>query len=378
MGIDLTIPGDPAAIRSLAEWLDPKLNNPVNDLHQRVKTTSFMSWDYWRGETATAFRETTDAIAKGIDPVDSYIADAAEVFRAYSERLRRGKEKFAEYGESAKNTWLTVVGPIIAPPIAPQQFFTKPGSPPPIQRGPNGECIVQRPPGAYEESLELYKKIANDVGTWWGDLENWVDEHIVLLMTRVEEFQKLTNAFAALQKGNYVALSFLLNRTAAQWEGNLTFFEGEAKKTQGLYESHNQRLRSGDPRIRSAAEKMSKPELRAARHALASEVGKLKVGTKIIPLVGPAIDVVSGGVEIANGGSPSTVVVGVASGVGGGVVAGAVITGTVVAAPVVVTAVAVTAASVAAAEGSRWLWEHGVSLDVREAIDSGDFGYIIR
>ncbi len=196
---------------------------------------------------------------------------------------------------------------------------------------------------------------------------------MVPLINRITDFQPLADVLETLEIGNSVVLNSVLNRDGMNWESSLQLFEDKAKAAQSAYETYSERLRSGDPRIRSAAESTTKPELRAARDVLDSEVGNLRRGTKIIPLVGPAIDIVSAGIDVASGGSASSAVVGLAGGAAGTAVGGLVLSG-----PPGWVAIGLAAIGAAAAWGSQWAWESGVPLDVREAIDAGDFDYAFK
>lgn len=369
MGINLEVPGDPGSIRSLADWLKPKASDAVNDLHKRLKKTSEKSALFWEGQTGEGFRDTVDAIAEAVDPVDIYAMDAAEVFHAYAGWLERGKDKFSNFAEDAFAAKLMVVGSEILPPMAPKPGIAPTGKASPIpQRGPNGESFQALTPDEYAHAVKLYNQIAGDVGTWWAELENWIDEYIVPLMSRVTEFDALAKAYDTLQVGNDFARTFLLNLHAGKWKEQLALFEEKAKQAKADADSHNKKMRSGDPRIKKAAEKVRKPDLDAESKALAEKIKQLKKGTRIIARGGLVIDIVVTAADISSGGSPSSAGAGIVGGAAGATAGGGL--AVAISAGTFGTAGLVAVGAWAMAEGAKWAWESSVPLDVRETIDA--------
>ncbi|MDR2323049.1 MAG: hypothetical protein LBE60_15550 [Microbacterium sp.] len=379
MGIDLHIPGDPEAIHGLADFLDRVLGADSDALDQELRKVSRDSDECWTGRTGVAFRQTIDATAKAIDPVDEYARDAAAVFRAYAQRIIRGRHAFADHADDATVAGLVVAASVIQAPVAPKQYIGEPGTPAPIEFAADGTCIAPPVVGAYEKALKAYNRIADDVGVWWGDLENWIDEHMTPLIARLGEFDLLTSTARTLGIGNDFVRGTLFTFSGKTWEASLKNYETHAEAAQVDYDSYFHRLRSGDPKLRNAAARVTRPELLAAREALNAEVSKIRVGTRIIPLAGTAIDVVSASLEVMSGGSASSAAVGLAGSVGGGIIVDAGLGWAAAAStlevPPLAAAIVIGVLAVAAGRAAQSGWEGSVSLDVREAIDAGDFGY---
>lgn len=380
--IDLEIPGDPAALHTLADWLSPKVSDQTDELHSRLQRTARESAMWWLGETGAAFRSCTYSIAEAVDPVDAYAKDAATVFRAYANRLERSRNTFDGYLDDARKHYLIVQGVVITMPPPPPTYILAPGQEPPPERGPNGECIAPRPAGWHERAKEEFERIAGDVGKWWGELDNWIDEHIVPLMGRITEFDALAAAFETLKTGNELTMGFLLENTERRWEESLKIYEDAAAQAKLDADTHRDRLRPGDPRVSSAAEKVTKPELVQARKDLDDIVGKIKSGSKILGGVGIAVDVVVAATDVMNGGSISSATVGLLGGLGGGALGAAGVTGLAALAgvtlPVTVVVGAVVLVGWGVSELAVWGWESAVPLYVREAIDAGDWGYVFQ
>jgi len=201
------------------------------------------------------------------------------------------------------------------------------------------------------------------------------------LLARLGEFDLLKSTAQTLGIGNDLVRGTLFAFSGKTWEASLKNYETHAKAAQVDYDSYFHRLRSGDPKLSKAAARVTRPELLAAREALNAEVSKIRVGTRIIPLAGTAIDVVSASFEVIGGGSPTSAGAGLLGGVAGGLLADGglvMLAAADVVFPPLLAATVVGVLAVAVGLGARSAWEYSVPLDVREAIDAGDFGYAFR
>lgn len=375
MTIDLTIQGDTGELHALADWIETKVSVSAEEIIDRLKKAADGSEDFWQGRSGEGFRETARAVAASVDPVKVYASDFSAVLRAYANRLRRGRDAFDDYRERALETALLVSDDIITMPLKPPTFATPAGAPLPGPRAGDGTCNPTAGED-YSEALELYKEIAAGVGEWWGNLDNWVEEHFTPLMARVTDFDSLAQSLETLKHGHDVARSVCIGLAGVPWEERLKAMQEAAKQAQIDSDNYYRKLRSGDPSVKAAATKVTKQEVRAAADMLAEKVGKLEVGTKIvIPGVGLVIDIVLASVEVANGGSVSSEAVGIAAGAGAGFATAALLGP---AAPLAVVAVAAAVIATGAGILATDAWEDSVPLDVREAIDAGDFAYLFR
>lgn len=376
MAIDLTIQGDSGELHALADWIETKVSVNAEEIIDRLKKSADGSEDFWQGRSGEGFRETARAVATSVDPVKVYASDFSAVLRAYENRLRRGREAFDDYRERALETALLVSDNIITMPLKPPTFATPADAPLPGPRAGDGTCNPTAGED-YAEALELYKEIATGVGEWWGKLDNWVEEHFTPLMARVTEFDTLAQALEILKQGNDIARSVYLGLAGVPWEERLKAMQEAAKQAQIYSDEYYNKLKSGDPSVKAAAKKVTKQEVQAAADMLAEKVGKLEVGTKIvIPGVGLVVDIVVASVEVANGGSVSSEAVGIAAGLTASAI-GVGIVGAATGGVGLIPAAAIAIVASAAGEGAKWIWEENIPLDVREAIDAGDWGYIV-
>lgn len=384
MFIDLDIPGDPASIYELAHYLDPKVSDAAHELNRAVGNTSGDSMVFWGGETGTVFRDALAQVMNASEPVSSYASSAAEVFRAYARRLERGREEFDDYASEAGRHWCYLSENKIIPPDRPIPSMHPVGQAPPpssevsYQFGSFTICVAEPlVPGWYGQAIEWFDRVANAVGEWWGELGNWMDEHMAPLIESAEDFDALSKAIAAMGHTTDVARGFSLNLAEANWQDSLAYLETRAKDAQAEAATHSRRLRSGHPGVRAAAQRVTKADLLAARRVLDYEVHRVRVGARLLPVAGVGVDLIAAGAEVAAGGSASTAVAGVLGGIGSGAVAAAIIATAPVSVPTIVAAGGVVLVGWAGSEGAKWAWENSVSLDVREALDARDFGYVI-
>lgn len=370
--INLDIPGDSGGLHDLADWLDDTLVSAIEDVEDAIGSTIYESAWAWSGKSGEAFRDFLYEARSGFRDARTFPGSLAEVFRAYAQRLVRGRDTFADYADEARRSWLIVSGNEITVPPRPTVYLLPQGATPPpdVYYLPSGEA-VERPPGGYDESVRVFNRIAEDVGKWWGELEVWLDEHMGKLFAAVNDLERLTVFLNRLKQGDEFVASYLLTYSEGTWRQSLDSYRARAKEAQAEYDSHSKRLRSGNPAVRAGAEKITKGELRAIRNFLDGEVKALRVGTKIIPGVGLALDLASLGVDVSQGGSLSSGVVGLGGAAAGGAAAAGVLSG-----PPGWVALGVVAIAAGVGWGAERTWEAAVPLDVREALDNGDWEYL--
>jgi hypothetical protein len=112
--------------------------------------------------------------------------------------------------------------------------------------------------------------------------------------------------------------------------------------------------------------------MRAGVEELAEQIGRVSRVTRVLPIAGNVIDVVSLAADVAEGGSLSSGVAEIAGGMAGGA-GGAAAGGAAAAAlgsnPVGWVIGGTVIGGLAIGAGARWLWEAAVPLDSRETVD---------
>jgi predicted phage tail protein len=357
VSIDLTIVGDPAGIRGIAEWLSPKLSEPVINADLELAYAVTDSQSYWAGLAGNAFRGAANQVRDRATDLPSFLKDAAEVFRAYADKLDRGQEDFDGYLTQAAAAGLTVTGKTVLPPTSSLTYCPAEGAP--------AADVAEY--DAYLDKVKTYNTLGEYVGTWWAELEVWLTEHMVPLTPRCEALSPIGGLVEGLSVGNEDVVATALEHASVRTDRDLASFRESAQTMQVDADRFSDQLRSGNPALRAAAEAANPRELRAGLETLNETIGNVTKYSKLIPVVGGVIDVVSAGVEISNGASASSTTAGLLAGASGAAVAGWALAG--VAIPPLGVALIVGGVAVAAGSAGTWLWEAAVPLDARETID---------
>ncbi|WP_053353774.1 hypothetical protein [Leucobacter musarum] len=352
MSIDLAIPGDPAAIHTLAERLDAMKDGLV-DLDLELAYIASDAQMYMVGQAGNAFQRTTTAVRNHSNSVPSYLGDAADVFHAYATRLERGVRDFDGYLEQCRERDLVVYGKKVLQPTSSAQVCSVPGE------DPEWDAHMSR--------VRTYNDLAERVGTWWGDLEAWIAEHMAPLIADVEGFASLGATFDELEFGNSDLVSTALTAADERVRRDLADYRGVAQQMQQDADDFTRGLRSGHPGVKAAAEAANPRAIREGVADLLDDIHGVSRVSKLIPIAGNVIEIISVADDIASGESGSSAIVEAGAGIGGGAAVGAGIAAA--GGPVGWVIGGVVVGGIAIGSAAKWGWESWVPLDVRESID---------
>lgn len=361
MSLSLKIQGNASDIRAVAHWLDPKLAGAGLDADLELAYLSSDINFMWTGEAGYAFHTAINSARRATSKVYSFATDLAEVMRAFAGRLERGQEKFDKILSDAPKKGLKTYGHLVLAPTTDLKYCPGPDSP---------QAEIDKYDD-YLDRVKHYNTFSEEVGTWEGELETWIFQHFGELAGRIEEMVEAAQVLNALRTHNELLIASILEGAQARKERDLSDWREEADRRNTQYETYKANSRSGNPARKAAAEAAVPHELRAARRAAGDMVEDLARATRIIPGIGVVVDLGMGAWDISQGGSPSSVGVGIAGGIAGGAVAGALVTG-----PVGWVAGAAVVLGWAGSEGATWIWEETVPLDTREGIDAWFHGAI--
>lgn len=383
MSLDTTIHGGPESIHALADWLQGVKDAVDSADVQMTWVASQMSYD-WQGGAASAFHDAVGALRKSQFPVSDYLHDAIEVFHAYANRLSRGREYFDEILASARGVGLTVRGLVIA---APTTWLTYcPNLNPPstagraatqsahstLANGPTLSAPVSPDAAEYKAylgRLSAYNDASRKVGTWEGELDQWLADHMAPLVGRVEEMSQVAKVYESLREGSEFVVDGALEAADARVAVQLTDWRIAQDTLSDLATDARDAARSGNPARRAAYEAFDFSENAVKVGDLEVKIGKVAHYSKIIPIAGKAIEISLAGYDISQGVSESSVLAGLGGGAVGGA-AGGVIAGLALGSNPGGWAVLVVAGvGLAGGSAGSWLWEAAVSLDTRESID---------
>jgi hypothetical protein len=359
--IDTTVPGDPAQVRAAAEWLDPSLKDGADHAASEAYRIRVGSTTHWQGASGEGYRELAGKMGSAGDELATLASDSAEKLRSYAGQLERMQGDFATHRDTARDAGLTVDGNVIQPPTDPLGYCP----------GPGADQADLDAYEAYADKVTVYNQIATDVGSWWGELESWIADNLDAFHAGMPAQSDASGLLDTLSQVNATLVGIYLEGRNREWQSHIDDLTSRAAQAREDAVLFQRQLRSGNPAVAAAAEEANPRGLRQTAHALEDAADLLRRGGRLLPFVGPAIDVTTGAIDIANGESPSSVIVQT----GGAALGGALVVGGLalagVTAPVWGTAVAVGVAGVAVGAGAVWAYENWVPQDVRESIDAG-------
>lgn len=362
MPIEVRLPGSPASVRAVADWLET-VKGRMSDVDVELAYIWGDSSYYWTGESGQAWRDSVGTVRSRATSTPGYLADAAEVFHAYANRLERVQEDFAALRFQAGEVGLRVIGETVFPPTTGLSYCPGPGSP--------EEDLAE-----YEDYLDKiasYNDLGTQVGTAIGELDAWIGANIVPLVARVEELTALSGTVDALAgNGNDSIASAALDGYKSFLDERLGQWRTQHDTLQEAADTFRRQLRSGNPAVRAAAEAADPRAMRAGVEELAEQIGRVSRFSRVIPVAGAVIDVVSIASDVADGGSLSSGVAELGGSFAGGAAGGAAGAGIAAALgsnPVGWVVGGVVVGGLAVGAGARWLWEAAVPLDTRESID---------
>ena len=362
MSIEARLPGSPESIRAVADWLDA-VKSALGDTDVELAYIWGDSNHYWTGQSGAAWRSTVGTVRDRAKDVPGFLGDASEVFRAYANRLERAQEDIATLLFQAGEVGLPVVGDTVFPPTTSLDYCPGPGA-------PEADLAAYE---AYTDKVASYNDLGTQIGTIMGQLDAWIGEHIVPLVARVEEFQDLSGTVDALAApGNDDLAGAALDGYEAFQTEKIGEWRAQHDALQESAETFRNQLRSGNPAVKAAAEAADPKAMRAGVEELAEQIGRVSKFSKVIPVAGTVLEIVSLAVDVHEGGSFSSGVAEIGGGIAGGAAGGTIAGGAAVALgsnPVGWAVGGVVVGGLAVGAGARWLWEAAVPLDTRETID---------
>lgn len=358
MSVNLHIPGDPAALHALGDWLS-RMSSSLLEVDLELAYAASQGENLLRGEAGSAFQRTATSVRDRCSPAREYLGDAAPVIHAYANRLERGREDFDSYLTQAAERGLTVHGKVVLEPTTDLAACPTPDADP--------ELIAEW--DAFMSRVTTYNDLATRVGTWWGELETWNSENFAALIACLEDLSPLDGLLdeLATTDPNKTVIDAALETADVRTQHDLTQWRTLAEQMQNDADTFTDDLRSGNPATQAAAEAANPRAIRDSMEELLDHVEQVSRIGKIIPIVGPAIEIVTIGAAIADGESGSSAIAGALGGAAGGAVTG----GAIAAAggPVGWVIGGAVVATVAVGSAATWAWEAWVPIDARESID---------
>lgn len=358
MSIDLRIPGDVEGIRALGDWMS-RMSSSLVEVDLELAYVAGESENYLRGQAGRAFQRAATSVRDRSSPARSYLDDAAPVLHAYANRLDRGREDFDAYLTQAAERGLAVYGKVVLEPTS-----DLPACP-----APDADPAETAAWDAFLSRVTTYNDLCTRVGTWWGELETWCSENFSPLLAGLADLSPLDGLVDELASTdvNKTVIDSALEAADVRTQHDLAEWRAVAQQMQTDADTFTSQLRSGNPATQAAAEAANPRAIRDSMEELLDHVDQVSRVGKVIPIIGPAIEIVTIGAAIADGESGSSAIAGAAGGaagaaaVGGAIAAAGGPVGWVIGGAIV--------GSVAVGSAATWAWEAWVPIDARESID---------
>ncbi|MGY0536364.1 hypothetical protein ACW14X_02530 [Nocardioides sp. YJ-D4] len=372
-GIDTHVPGKPAQVRTAADFLGKTLKSAVADAGEDSHQARSKARDGWEGESGEAYSGLSSELVKAADHQEGHLREAGQKFDAYAYKLEAVQNRMTERRTRATGGGLTLAGETITEP-APAE---SPGDLPAGSTPEESTAWDQKKAKfeAQNKKIELYNEIAKEVEDDNKDLQDWVDSNLKKFWSTVDGPSPLDVVIAAIKKlpPALTGLYFDTNERRLTQYANQT--RGEAARLRREAAEAVRNRRSGHPGRRAAGEATDVRGNRAAARGLdALGEGAERVARRL-PVIGTVASIGFAGGEIANGESPSKVIVGEAAGIAGGAAGAALVVGTAAAlsvgAPVIAVAAGAAIVGVGVGLAAEYAYENWVSDETRAKIDDG-------
>lgn len=363
MSIDTSMPGSPSDVFAVAEWFG-KVETTMNTGARETRRLGSASWGALDGPAGDAYRDFLGDLNKATQELEDLAGDAEDKVRSYGQQLKWRQEDMADHRSTARSGGLTVVGEVIQRPpdaISPGDL--------PAGATPEESAEWQTKKTAYEaakDKVELYNELLGEVRGTFDRLDTWVTDNLVDLEKKLSSPLTIAAIFGALSG---LGLTIPQNR----FEARARDLRSSAIRTAEALA----RRRSGNPAVRSGSraprqqsiDRASRPGTRAG-NLLGQADDVAKIG-KWLARGNAVTALVIGGWEIANGKSPSSVLVETGTSMLAGAAAAAIIAGAAVTLPAWGSAAIVVGVGAGAAALAGWGYEALVPQATREKIDEG-------
>lgn len=333
--IETKIEGTTSGVDAAATWLRDSLKAHLETAGEAVVGARRTAAD-WEGTASAAYVDYAADIVTVTDEHVARVEQAATKFDAYSGRLRTAKDRMRGIRTEATGGGLVVVGTVIQTPAD--------AVPPPVVMGPISPSQSDQhdaDQSAYDAQvlkIQLYDRLATEVGDEWVLFTDWVDTHLTQTTEEVEAPE--VNALVSFVKENAgkLGIAFALEY------GDRTLGD-KAKALTDEADDLRDARRSGNPARRALGEAPDTPGRIDDLRGKADLLGRT---TRFLGPVGGVIDTV----QALESDSPAGGLI--AAGVGIGATALVIAT-----APVSVPGIVVVGGAVLVGAGASWLATEG-------------------
>lgn len=119
MPLETRLEGEPAGLRSLADWLRNDLGGAADEAATDTFRQRSLLASGWDGEGGDAFHQRATALARSADELSTQAGGTATLLHTLAAALERAKEGLADVRDAAARAGLRVTGTLVHEPVAP-------------------------------------------------------------------------------------------------------------------------------------------------------------------------------------------------------------------------------------------------------------------
>lgn len=367
--IDTHLPGDPASVSAMADWLLRTLRPGADAAAEDVVRARRWSSGIWEGESGEAYRGFVRDVVRASDQASADVLHAEDVFRQCASRMRGTQRTLESCRERALAGGLVVLSRSIVPPLP----VDAPG-PAPANAPVRAVEQWNEQQEAFEEQqrkAELYRQLKGEAEAARREYAEWCENTLEPAARKSGDPSLSGRLLSGLWKAAELTLKFQLSYPAKKLSVEVAHLQRESLKARGELQGLRTDRRSGDPRRRGPANKVDlegKRQEKAALERLLRNAQRNPV--KWLPWLNRAWGLYRAGKDIADGDSPGKVSSKYAGTLGGSAAVVAMVAGS----PVTVPTATAVSLGILAGLGGSWAGEQvwrALPEGVREDIDAG-------
>lgn len=216
----------------------------------------------------------------------------------------------------------------------------------------------------YSRRVEAYNEASTKVGTWEGELNQWLAEHMAPLIGEIPELSEIADVYRNLREASHTAIDVAIEGAKARVQLDMSALRVQQEGFSQAATESLEAARNGNAGRLTAYQAFDIDGTGARIGGLEAQINRAAHYSRILGSAGVVTDLAFAAYEISQGGSESAILAGVGGGLAASAIAGAAFTG-----PVGASVAVVVVAGAVGSRSSTWLWENTMDLGTREAVD---------
>lgn len=311
----VAVGGDPAAIRSAADWLRNKAEATAKEADTVSGDDAVNTSTYWEGESAAAFTDISYDLVEAAREIAAIAGPFAEKMHIFAGKIERMREHFEGFLKHAESIGLRVQGTEVYRSVWH-------GEVPQVTSDPRWDEWR-----AHQHRERDYGRIQRDVVDWHADLEVWIAQNLITDAAALPPEAKAEAVQKKLREGANSLIQAGSSYLTTTWINTIQDLQLDAREYREIAaELVRKSGVTGDPALRARlkdAIEAGMPDGLKTRAAAAENFSDvLTTSRRILEVGGVAADVMFAGWDIAEGAKPLDSAVALGGGMAGAAVGG--------------------------------------------------------